>query len=144
MRVGIVGLGLIGGSIARAVAARRDWPVSAWDPDRGTLRAAARAGLVEAAPDPEQAVAGAELIVLAAPPLANLALVERLGPRLAEAGATLTDVSSAKGAMAARAERVAGLRFVGGHPLSGREQPGFANSSADLFVGRPWAIVAGS
>lgn len=138
-----MGLGLIGGSIARAVAARRDWPVSAWDPDRGTLRAAARAGLITAAPDPERAVAGAELTVLAAPPLANLALVERLGPALAVAGTTLTDVSSAKGAMAARAERIAGLRFVGGHPLSGRTERGFASSRADLFVGRPWVVVAG-
>lgn len=139
----IVGLGLIGGSIARAVAQRRDWPVSAWDPDAAALRSAARAGLVRPLPDARSAVEAADLVVLAAPPLANLDLVDALGPLVASRRVTLTDVSSTKVAILARAEAVAGLRFVGGHPLSGREQAGFGASSADLLAGRPWVFVAG-
>ncbi len=145
MRVAILGLGLIGGSIARALAARDGWTVTAWSRTLDGPRRALRDGVVAAVAErPEAAVQEADLTVLAAPPLANLALVRLVGPAIAARGVTLTDVSSAKAAIEARAAEVPGLRFVGGHPMSGRETPGYGASEATLFDGRPWVLVPGA
>ena len=143
MRLTILGLGLIGGSIARAVAARRRWPVTAWDADPAPLRLARRTGVAHGAPDPESAVAGAEIVVLAVPTLALPELLTRLGPALARTGATVTDVASTKQAVLTWAAAIPSLRFVGGHPMSGGDSAGFAASTVDLFAGRPWVVVRG-
>jgi prephenate dehydrogenase len=146
MRVALLGLGLIGGSIARALGRdRSDWPITAWSPSGDGPEAAADAGLVTTAPSVEAAVEGADLVVLCAPPLACLELIDALGGpiggRLA-AGAVVTDVASTKSAIVVRAEE-ARLRFVGGHPMAGRESSGFAAADADLFRDRPWVVVPG-
>ena len=144
MRVAIVGFGLIGGSVALALGARHpgQWQVTAWSPSlAGPRRALARGVVAAVAPDPETAARSAELVLLAAPLLANLDLVDRLGPRLAETDATLSDVSSTQSVIAARAARIPGLHFVGGHPMSGRERRGYGAARADLFEGRPWAVL---
>ncbi|MGZ3588328.1 MAG: prephenate dehydrogenase [Candidatus Limnocylindrales bacterium] len=144
MRVALLGLGLIGGSIARALAAAGGWHVVAWSRTREGPRRALAEGIVAAVAErPDAAVAEAELVVLAAPPLANLALVRLVGPAVAAHAATLTDVSSAKAAIAARAAELPELHFVGGHPMSGRETAGYGSSEARLFVGRPWVLVPG-
>ncbi|MEA2606983.1 MAG: prephenate dehydrogenase [Chloroflexota bacterium] len=147
MRLGLLGFGLIGGSIARAVrASGSGWSVAAWSPTGSGPRDALADGTIDAAASTIQdAVAGAELIVLAAPPLACLELLDRLGGSLRAglvAEAVVTDVASTKGQLVDRATH-AGLRFVGGHPMAGRETSGWAASTADLFVGRPWVIVPG-
>jgi prephenate dehydrogenase len=147
MRLGLLGFGLIGGSIARAVrASGSSWSVAAWSPTGSGPRDAQADGTIAlAAPTIQDAVAGADLIVLAAPPLACLELVSRLGGTLREGlapGAVVTDVASTKGQLVERAMDV-GLRFVGGHPMAGRETSGWVASSADLFVGRPWVVVPG-
>jgi prephenate dehydrogenase len=94
----------------------------------------------------EDAIAGADLVVLAAPATVCLALIDRLaGPwraRLAE-GVVITDVASTKVRLVERAD-AAGLRFVGGHPMAGRETAGYAAAVADLFVDRPWVLVPGA
>ena len=135
----MLGLGLIGGSVARA-AARAGMEVRAWTPGGKGPREAAADG-IEAESSLQDALAGADLVVLAAPPIASLALVDEL----ARAGAlpreaVVTDVVSTKVAIVERA-RAAGLRFVGGHPLAGRETSGYGASDPDLFRDRPWVIV---
>lgn len=142
VRVTILGFGLIGGSLARALARHRpDWPVTAWSRDPADPRRALHEGVLAAvAPDAERALRDADLVVLAASPIGNLELLDLVAPLLAGGPATLTDVSSSKGAIAARAARHPGLRFVGGHPMSGRERRGYAASTAELFEGRPWVI----
>jgi prephenate dehydrogenase len=153
VRIAIVGLGLVGGSIARAL--RRAGPPGAALPDgvRPTIvawsrrpdgpAAALAEGVLDAAPSSlEEALAGADLVVLATPPLACLELLDELGGplrRILSAGATLTDVASTKRAIVDRAERH-GLPFVGGHPMAGRETVGYASADAELFVDRPWVI----
>jgi prephenate dehydrogenase len=96
-----------------------------------------------AADSPEAAIGGADLVVLAGPAPVCLAQLDDLaGPwraALAE-DAVMTDVASTKSAIVLRATAL-GLRFVGGHPMAGRETSGYGASTADLFVGRPWVIV---
>jgi len=146
MRVGLLGLGLIGGSLARALrAAGGDWWVGAWTPSGAAPARALAAGAVDAAvghaPD---LLCEADLVVLAAPPLACEGLIGRLaGPWRASLrpGATVTDVASAKAALE-RAALAAGLPWVGGHPMAGREASGFEASDGSLFHGRPWVVTA--
>jgi prephenate dehydrogenase len=147
MRVAILGFGLIGGSIARALAVRAggDWSIAAWSPRGDGPRAAAAEGTVDlAAPDLMKAVAGADVIILAAPPIACLDLLEELaGPlrqRLAP-DAIVTDVASTKRRIVERAAALE-LPFVGGHPMAGREATGYEAADAALFTDRPWVICA--
>jgi len=144
VRIAILGLGLIGGSIARAVRPY-GWPVAAWTPSGKGPRQAVAAGLLEeAAPSIVDAVSGADLVVLAAPASACLALLDELGGPARGAlgpGAVVTDVASTKILLVERAARL-GLRFVGGHPMAGRETSGFGAADAALFQGRPWVVVA--
>ena len=154
MKVALLGFGLIGGSVARALRLHApgdasgpaaDRPtISAWSPSGAGPAAAARDGIIdEAAPDPRTAVDGASLIVLAGPVPACLELLDDLAGDLRTAldpDAVVTDVASSKVALALRAT-VLGLRYVGGHPMAGSDRAGYAASSADLFVDRPWVIV---
>lgn len=154
MRVALLGLGLIGGSVARALRrgpagsavppASGPWSIAAWTPGGAGPAAALRDGIIDDAPDtPEAALVGADLVVLAGPaPVCITQLDDLAGPwrSLPAPDAVITDVASTKGAIVLRATAL-GLRFVGGHPMTGRETSGYAESSADLFVDRPWAIV---
>lgn len=149
MHVAIIGLGLIGGSVARALRAAPGgcWTVAAWTPSGEAPARALAAGMLDAAPGKlGDTLAGADLVVLAAPPTSCLALVDRLaGPEregLAP-GAVVTDVASTKARLVARAD-AAGLRFVGGHPMAGRETSGWQAADADLFRDRPWVVVPGA
>lgn len=143
MEVSLLGLGQIGGSVARAVLASGfATRVRAWTPSGdGPARAAADG--IESAGSVEAALRGADLIVLAAPPLACLDLLEQLAAHgSALEDAVVTDVASTKGAIVERADAL-GLPFVGGHPMAGRETSGYASSDPDLFRDRPWIVVAG-
>lgn len=146
MRIALLGLGLIGGSVAGALreAPGAPWVISAWTPGGTGPRAALAAGVVDAAPShAADAVEGAALVVLAAPPIACQDLLRDLaGPLQAALGpdAVITDVASTKQAIVTLA-RDLGLRFVGGHPMAGREAAGFAAADPAMFRDRPWVIV---
>lgn len=155
MQVALLGLGHVGGSIARALrrdtleagpGSPRTWRVVAWTPSGGGPMEAEAEGVIDlAAATLVDAVTAADLVVLAAPPRACLGLVAALGEardRLAP-GALVTDVASTKALICRAAER-ARLPFVGGHPMAGSEATGFAASTADLFRGRPWVVVPGA
>lgn len=151
MRVALLGLGLIGGSVARALRARGtgepSWSVAAWSPTGdGPARALADGVIDDAAASPEAAIDGADLVVLAGPAPICLAQLDDLsGPWRAALApdAVITDVASTKQAIVLRATAL-GLRFVGGHPMAGRESSGYAAATPDLFVDRPWVIVPGT
>jgi prephenate dehydrogenase len=150
MRLALLGLGLIGGSVARALradghaAALGVDEIAAWSPSGDGPAAALREGLIdEAAPTPEAAISSADLIVLAGPAAEILAQLDDLAGRWRAslaADAVITDVASTKAAIVDSAAAL-DLRFVGGHPMAGREASGFEASSADLFVDRPWIVV---
>ena len=103
-------------------------------------------GAVEvAAPTLEEAVRDAEVVLLAAPPLACLDLTDRLGGPLRDAlpeDCTVTDVASAKSRIVDRADELK-LPFIGGHPMAGRELSGYEAALPDLFVQRAWVTVLG-
>ena len=143
MRVAILGLGQIGGSVGRALVAAGDpWRVAGWTRSADARQAAAADG-VDVAGSIGEACTGADAIVLAVPPLACLELLDELAGGLRSAtdrDAVITDVASTKAAICARAAGH-GLRFVGGHPMAGREASGYAAADAALFAGRPWVIV---
>lgn len=150
MRIGLLGLGLIGGSVARALRsssrsqAPEAWSVVAWTPTGRGPSAALEDGVIDrAASSPEEAIDGADLVLLAGPAPDCLAQLDELAGswrRGLTPDAVVTDVASTKEAIVLRATAL-GLRFVGGHPMAGRETSGYAASSADLFVDRPWVVV---
>jgi prephenate dehydrogenase len=144
-RIAFLGFGLIGGSIALALrdagsAAR----LTAWTPyGNGPAEGLRRGFLDEAAPSAEAALEGAGLVVLAGPPLVVLGTLNDLVGPLRDAlaaDATVTDVASTK-AMITRNAAAAGLAFVGGHPMAGRETSGVDAATPELFVNRPWVVV---
>lgn len=143
MDLALLGLGQIGGSIARAaLAAGVAERVVAWTPS-GRGPAAAGIHGIRATLSAADAVAAAHLVVLAAPPLACLALLEELAGPLRGSlrpDAVITDVASTKVAIVGRAAEL-GLRFVGGHPMAGREASGYEAADPELARDRPWIIV---
>jgi prephenate dehydrogenase len=144
-RIAIVGLGLIGGSIARELARLPEPPrVTGWCTDPDDARAAEAAGVL-AAPvtTREKALVGAELVVLAAPLGACLDTLSDVAKE-APPGATVTDSVSLKARLEARAAEC-GLaeRWVGAHPMAGGERGGFRSSSPRLFQGAlTWIVPA--
>lgn len=147
MRIAFVGFGLIAGSLARALRERAPaHELAAWSPSQQGPRQALADGVLDAAPATVEAtIRGADLLVLAAPPLASLALLRQLaGPLRTAVGreATISDVVSTKARLVEIADE-ARLPFVGGHPMAGCETTGYTSAQADLFVGRPWVVVPG-
>ncbi|GII99649.1 hypothetical protein Slu03_20270 [Sediminihabitans luteus] len=137
----VVGLGLVGGSVARALVAG-GVTVLGVDPDAAT-RAAAREVGIDAVEDvPALAGRPLDVVVLAVPLRAMAATAAALAPVLGER-TVLTDVGSVKGPVRAAIEAAGlGTRYVGAHPMAGTERSGFAASSAELVRGARWAVTA--
>jgi prephenate dehydrogenase len=135
-RVVVVGLGLLGGSVALAMKRRKlaKWVVGLGR-DLGRLRPALQAGLVDEVSVKADCVADADLILLCGP----FQHFERQLKALAVAapeGCLVTDVGSVKGPLVARWHKAAGpLRFVASHPMAGGERTGWRNARPDLFEG---------
>ena len=139
-RLAIAGVGLLGGSVAKAVrvhALARE--IVGIGRDLARLGPAVSDGTLDrVTTDLAGGVAGADRILLAAPVLANETLLPRVW-QAASAGAVLTDVGSTKGGIVAAADRLAAGRpevlFVGSHPMAGSEKSGYAAARVDLFEG---------
>lgn len=139
-RIAIVGVGLIGGSLALAV--REAWPrIRIVGVDRPAVLAHARgAGAIDEGVEQVGAVGDVDLVVLAAPVRQNLRLLADLASHAP--AAVVTDVGSTKREIV-KAAGLLGLapRFVGGHPIGGAERGGFGFARPDLFRGRPWVLT---
>ncbi len=139
-RLCVIGVGLIGGSLARSARARGlVEEIVGCGRDEASLRTALRLGVVDRyALLPERAVEGADLVVLAVPVGVMGELYRRIQPHLAP-GAVITDVGSVKGAVIEQVREVVGEvppRFVPGHPIAGTEKSGVEASFDGLFDGR--------
>jgi prephenate dehydrogenase len=134
--LGIIGLGAIGGSVARQGKLAGIPKIVGWSPEPAERALAAQQGALDDAPARASDVARvADLVILAAPPAANLLQLEAIVPHL-KPGALVTDVGSVKRGIVARAEKLGiGSRFAGSHPLAGTHRHGFEASRADLFRG---------
>ncbi|WP_051797451.1 prephenate dehydrogenase [Catenuloplanes japonicus] len=149
MRVAVIGMGLIGGSVLRALAAAGH-KVVGFDNDpatRGTARTASAEAPPSArwqiAPSVSAAVADAELCIVAVPlPALEIVLDELTGRGF---GGLITDVTSVKVPVLELAEQYLGgsqrlAGFVGGHPMAGRETSGFTAADPRLFDGCAWVL----
>jgi prephenate dehydrogenase len=143
-RVAVVGTGLIGGSFALALA--RNFPAITrvgFDRKEVLARAEARGAIQESVTDLSVAVRSADLVYIALP---IGAAIESL-PAIAAAArpdALVTDACSTKTAIcrSAREHFRSGARFLGGHPIAGKENGGIESASADLFHGSRYALIA--
>ena len=141
MKVGILGLGLIGGSMARAYAVAGH-TVYAADLDEGTLSFAMLSGAVHGRLD-EETIPACELLLLAIYPGGSAKWLEDNG-RLVDSGALVLDLCGIKQEVCKRCFPVArkyGFTFVGGHPMAGSHFSGFKYSRADLYKGAPMVLV---
>lgn len=139
-RTAIIGVGLIGGSVGLAARERIDGlgEIVGFDPAPGVLEEAVRLGVIDhAAQSVEEAVDGADIVILASP-VATLA--ENAQKALAVAGedAVVTDVGSTKREIVAAIDDP---RFIGGHPIAGAETAGVEHARADLFEDSTWFVT---
>ena len=137
--IAIVGLGLIGGSIALGI--RERWPearVFGVDTDAVTAHVAG-SGAIDKAFGSVAALPDVSLVILAAPVRQNIDLLQQVARR--RLVCTVTDVGGTKRAIVEAARALPpDITFVGGHPLGGGERGGFAFARPDLFTGRPWVL----
>ena len=141
MKVGILGLGLIGGSLARAYALEGH-TVYAQETDEQILSFAILSGAVHAPLD-EERIAQCELILLAIYPDGSASWLENHAPQISPSALVL-DCCGIKREVCARCFPLAekyGFTFVGGHPMAGTQFSGFKYSRATLFRGAPMVLV---
>jgi prephenate dehydrogenase len=140
-RIGIIGLGLIGGSVA--LAARQIWPTSlviAVD-NKDVLETAMRLHAIDVAADDPIVLAEADLVILAAPVRQNIELLSDLDEHVRQP-AVVTDTGSTKRAIVTAARALPPkFTFIGGHPLGGSARGGLENARPDLFIARPWLLT---
>ena len=130
MRVGVLGLGHIGGSIALGASGS-----VGWDADESVRAAAAGAGI-----EIDETLGGADIVVVATPLASTHEVVADLLARApTHGGPTVTDVASVKGPVVAAA--AGHPAFVSGHPMAGTERSGWAAADPQLFAGAPWLVL---
>jgi prephenate dehydrogenase len=142
-RVAILGTGLIGGSFGLAL--RKHFPnISIVGFDRPeTLQAAlARGAVQETASDIASAVHGADLVYVALPIGATIEVLPAIAAAVG-AGALVTDTGSTKAVIcrAAKTAFTGRARFLGGHPMAGKETSGIARADVELFSGARYALI---
>lgn len=138
MRIGIVGLGLIGGSLAAALSEQGH---TIWGNSRKpeTIAIAHAKGWLQHGSTTLADLAATELVFVCAPIPQTLPLVQKLAAVLS-ANTVITDVASVKGAITPAATAL-WPRFVGGHPMAGDTATGLAAARADLFRDRPYVLT---
>jgi prephenate dehydrogenase len=139
MKIAVLGVGLIGGSIGLAARRRLQAEVTGFDPDPGTLAQAIETGAIDrGASTPAEACGGAEVVFCAAP-VAGLTELAAAALDACAADAVVTDVGSTKRDIVAALG--ADERFIGGHPLAGAETSGVENAREDLFEAARWYLT---
>jgi prephenate dehydrogenase len=136
MRVALLGVGLIGGSVGMAARTRLGAHVVGWNRSPRALQIALERGAIDEAVDSVADIAGADIAI------AGVA-VDALGDAVLELcdalpDAVVTDVGSTKGALVDAIDRP---NFIGGHPLAGAESTGVTHARGDLFEGATWYLT---
>jgi prephenate dehydrogenase len=139
--VSVVGVGLIGGSFALALrkAGFKGKIIGVSSPE--TVQAALERSVIDAALPLREAAGQSDLIYLAQPIERILTTLDEIDPYV-YSGTLITDAGSTKAAIVARAaRRIRRGRFVGGHPMAGKQTRGVAEAEAGLFRGRPYVLT---
>lgn len=139
MNIGFIGLGLIGGSLAKTI--KRVYPgahIIAADPDRESVRLAIEEGIVEKKVTPEyitstEGLADLTYLFLCAPVITNISILETISRNIGDSKVIISDVGSVKSEITGKAVEYGLSGFVGGHPMAGSEKTGFANANDHLF-----------
>jgi len=136
--VGVIGIGLIGGSMALGLR-KAGWHVVGYDPDDDVRTVARDRSIVDVVVESLEVVLDEDpdLIVVAAPPKATIEILSTI-----ETGRPIMDVAGVKEPVVAAAQGLA--RFVATHPMAGRETSGPQAASAALFRGASWVVVEGA
>lgn len=137
LRIALLGAGQLGGSFVLALRANgADIHVSAYDPSSANAEELKRRGGADAiAATPEDAVKGADMVLLASPLRTYRTLAQAIAPHI-ENGVIVTDLGSVKGTMQAVAAALPQAHVVPAHPIAGSEKSGSAAARDDLFKGR--------
>ena len=132
MKISIIGLGLIGGSIA--IGLKNKHQITGFDPDSNTQSLAIKSGL-NVSKDFASCVKDAELVIVAAPTTQSEEILKELN-KLDFSG-FVTDICSVKAPLLTAAN---GLNYVGSHPMAGSNESGFRSADQNIFKDAPWAI----
>ncbi len=139
--VGVVGLGLIGGSFAKAYH-EKGWRVLAWNRSRSVYDFAVMSGAVDGELN-EESIGGCDLVLVCLYPQAAIAYLERLGPFIGKKPVVIDCCGTKRVVCAAcfpLAERL-GFTYLGGHPMAGTQYSGFKYARSNLYHGAPMVIV---
>ena len=142
-RIAVLGLGLLGGSVARAARQRgAARTVVGATRRRSALESALADGVIDAAAPPATAVRDAELVVLATPVSAMADTLREVAAGLS-VGAVVTDVGSVKTVLHETLPGLLppGVRYIGSHPMAGSHERGYEQSRSDLFEGAPCVVT---
>lgn len=135
MKIAIIGLGLIGGSIARRLRGFHNATVAAYNRTAETILLAKQDGAIdEGSSNPAEVIEGADLIILCLYPQLNVDIVRDNLQHIKD-GAVITDVSGVKGFMVDELSKILpeSVDFIGAHPMAGREVGGYKSSTDTLF-----------
>lgn len=135
MKIAIIGLGLIGGSIARRLRGFHNCTIAAYNRTAETIMLAKHDGAIdEGSTNPGEVMEDADLIILCLYPQLNIDMVKNNLSHI-KSGAVITDVSGVKGFMVNEISKILpeGIDFVGAHPMAGREVGGYQSSTDTLF-----------
>jgi len=142
-RIAVVGVGLIGGSFALALRQRGfSGEIVGWDYAEVLGRAEGRGAIHRGSTELAQVLEGADLVYIATPVVLTIELLPQILRGVAF-GTLVTDTGSSKRAICrvAQEARPAGVLFLGGHPIAGKEACGIENADPDLFVGAPYVLT---
>lgn len=138
----VVGLGLIGGSLAKSMKQHTDHTVYGIDTDEGSLLDALSCGAIDGKAGSRE-LREADMVYLCVYPKEALRFMEEQGPKLKE-NCIVTDTCGIKTALCAGMEKLAPLGryvFVAGHPMAGKERSGFSASDPSIFMGASYIIA---
>lgn len=141
----VIGLGLIGGSAAKAVKRNPGIVVTGWDINNEVCKKAVAEGIIDNIWD-GSSIIDTDLIVIATPPQAAVDFLKN-NARFIKKGTVVTDMCGVKRAVVYECERICsehGLLFAGGHPMAGKEKGGLQNSTQSLFENASYIITATS
>lgn len=144
MEIGIIGLGLIGGSLAKAVKHFTGHRVAVWNRTRATAEQAVAEGAADALLESPADYARLDLLLVGLYPEATIDFVARHIGEL-KPGAAIVDTCGTKTLVCRECQRLAAahpsVTFIGGHPMAGIEQSGYAASRAELFANASMLLV---